>query len=122
MNIFIRKEIVKYMCIKKIKEVKNYTPHDINIILDDCEIIIESEGIARCNEIIEKQGEVLDVEIIKKKFQGVEGLPEERDDTIYIVSLVVAQSCKDRNDLVIPGEIVRDDAGKIIGCKNLAII
>lgn len=54
----------------------------------------------------------------------VEGLPSpERDDTAYIVSRVVAEACRDiRSDLFVPDDTVRDDAGRIIGCRALAIV
>ena len=59
---------------------------------------------------------------MEKSFNEVEGLPEPQENTIYIVSALVAGAAKDRDDLVIPNDIVRDDKGNIIGCKNLARI
>ena len=53
---------------------------------------------------------------------AVEGLPEERDDTLIIVSSLVAQAARDRSDLVIPNEAVRDEKGQIVGCKSLGRI
>ncbi len=62
------------------------------------------------------------VDIMQKSFSEIEGLPEPKKDTYYIVSALVAGAAKDRKDLLIPNELVRDEKGRIIGCKNLARI
>ena len=49
----------------------------------------------------------------------VQGLPDQRDDTVLIVSSMVAARCKDRTDVFIPNESIRDAEGRIIGCKSL---
>jgi hypothetical protein len=121
----------------------NATPHDINIMLDDdCEVTITSNVNSmfdnrkveitpdnlclRCNEIIESQDHVLSkhIPVISKKFTDIVGLPEEKPGVFYIVSLVVANAGKTlgRKDLLIPGTVVRNDKGQIIGCTNLAVV
>ena len=62
------------------------------------------------------------VDIMKKSFTEIEGLPEPKENTIYIVSALVAGAAKNRDDLVVPNDIVRDDQGRIIGCRSLAKI
>jgi len=52
------------------------------------------------------------------KFGDIQDLPAPQDDVIYIVSLLVKQDAKDRDDLVSPGTLVRDDKGNPIGCKG----
>lgn len=49
----------------------------------------------------------------------VEDLPEPQADTVYVVSSLVAQRCAGRLDVFIPNESVRDEQGRIIGCKSL---
>jgi hypothetical protein len=110
----------------------NYTPHTINL----GDIAIFSNGNARVSEKITvidtlsnidlintDLGEVVDtinnIDIINKKLGEVTGLPEQKDKQFIIVSLMVAQALPEREDLLIPGELVRDNTGKIIGCKNL---
>jgi hypothetical protein len=112
--------------------VLNFTPHDINL----GEIKIPSTGNARVSETISvvdtldnidvidyRLGGVVDmiksIDIINKKLGAVTGLPDKKDKTFLIVSLMVAQALPLRDDLLIPGELVRDGEGKIIGCKNL---
>ncbi len=38
----------------------------------------------------------------------------------YIVSLAVAQAARDRKDLFVPDDLVRDEKGVIVGCRRLA--
>ena len=49
-------------------------------------------------------------------------LPPVIPNTIYIVSEVVAKSCLERNDFRIVNGVVRDDNGKILGCRSLGRI
>ena len=47
----------------------------------------------------------------------VEGLPPPANGTIYVVSgMVLAAIPDDRRDVVAPGELVRDDQGRPVGC------
>jgi len=64
----------------------------------------------------------IQVDIMQKSFTEIEGLPEPKEGTIYIVSALVAGAAKDRDDLVVPNDTIRDDQGRIIGCRNLARI
>ena len=102
-------------------KIRNFTPHDINI---EGQEPIKSEGIIRCKEIVDIVGEHAGVTLIKKTFGGLEGLPAPEEGTLFVVNIVAAAAAKEigRTDCVVPGEIIRDDEGKIIGCKNLAII
>jgi len=44
---------------------------------------------------------------------------DETSHPTYIVSAMVAARCGPRDDVFSPGELVRDDAGRIIGAKGL---
>ena len=108
-------------------KVVNCTPHDVNLITENGSITFPRSGIIP--RLTEQQVKInsinsngIEIDIMKKSFNEVEGLPEPQENTIYIVSALVAGAAKDRDDLVIPNDIVRDDKGNIIGCKNLARI
>ena len=58
----------------------------------------------------------------KTGYGAVEGLPDQRDGVVYVVSVLTAQAAPDRKDLYIVDELVRDDMGRFIGCKALAQI
>lgn len=97
----------------------NLTPHTIN--LPD-RTIPPSGTIARCAEVTTPAGNLDGVEIICRNYGEVSELPEETsEDVYYIVSALVRLALPERFDLLSPGDIVRDESGKIIGAKNLII-
>ena len=104
-------------------EVINCTPHDINIILDNGEnIVIEASGIvARVSTVLSPRGMIGNIPLSETRFGEVENLPEPKYGTRYLVSRLVMEACPERSDLLVPGECVRDEEGKIIGCKTLSI-
>ena len=133
-------------------EIINCTPHDIVFVIENHiddefyaieKFIIKKSGIVpRVKEVenkievfkasVTRESEIetdgydngwhLYVDIMEKSFLEVEGLPEPKKDTYYVVSALVAGAAKNRNDLLIPNDIVRDDQGRIIGCRSLAKI
>ena len=138
--------------IHKDVNIINCTPHDIVFIVEshiDDEFytierfIIKKSGIVpRVKEVENKidvfkasvtresdikedgydNGWNLYIDIMKKSFSEVEGLPEPKKDTYYVVSALVAGAAKNRDDLLIPNDIIRDEEGRIIGCRSLAKI
>ena len=52
-------------------------------------------------------------------FGEPEGLPDFVEGTFYIVSQLVKSALPQRNDLLVPAEVVRDSEGNIIGCFSL---
>jgi DNA-directed RNA polymerase subunit RPC12/RpoP len=113
--------------LERVEKIVNLTPHDINI---ECQEAIKSSGICRVSETIENAGNFAGIQLIKKSFSKIENLPERMIGVKYVVSIIVAMAAKEpinydeqgeRDDLLLPGEIIRDSDGKIIGCKNLAV-
>lgn len=100
-------------------KIINVTPHTITL----CGTEIKSTGLARCESVVEKIGEVDGIKINRRSFGVVTGLPEPKGDTIYIVSQIVAQAVKGlRNDCFIVDETIRNEQGQIVGCNALAQI
>ena len=103
--------------------IVNLTPHALNIVTDSGTVTIPPSGIvARCSVRRERVGEVGGIPVNRTVFGDVEGLPEPTADTYYIVSAIVAQACPDRSDLLITDDAVRDEQGRIIGCRALATV
>lgn len=103
------------------KNIINLTPHDLVIMTESGEVVeeIPSSGNARVEEKKTKTGEINGVPVYKKYYSRVKGIPPEKDNTYYYVSsLVAAQS--ERNDLLVPGEYVRDEKGRIQGIVSFA--
>lgn len=107
----------------------NYTPHTINLHAGPGVQPIESLGEARAAEITTLStdlptdpfgdcGMCVHVPLAHKRYGDVTGLPESRPDTLYIVSTLIQQACPERSDLVSPDGIIRDDAGRVIGCRG----
>lgn len=106
------------------KVIINLTPHAINLVRDGqvVETIHPSGTIARVSMTTEIVGEVNGFEVRRNVYSEVVNLPERVDGTIYIVSALVAQAAKGRDDLMITDGSVRDVDGRIIGCTGFAVI
>lgn len=102
----------------------NLTPHDVNFVDNDGNIVrtVKPSGVvARRSVETIVIGEIDGIQVTESVFSDIENLPEEAEDTIYIVSSLVAERAK-RPDVYIPNESVRDSNGRIIGCKSLGRI
>lgn len=104
----------------------NLTPHAINFATADGQPImtVEPSGtLARVTAKTVTTGEVIvddiTVPITGTTYGEVENLPAPEVGTVYIVSSLVAQRCHNRDDVFIPNESVRDENGRIIGCRSL---
>ena len=102
----------------------NLTPHAITFIKEGGEnVVVEPSGtVARLSTTTVTIGEVNGIPVTTTEFGNIEGLPEPEEGTAYIVSSLVAGRCTERDDVFIPNESVRDDVGRIIGCKSLGRI
>lgn len=105
----------------------NLTPHKITIIGSDGETMCEiapSGVIARAASVIVDDGSINGVPVVRTSYGLVEGLPESVDETMYIVSSLTATAAKRSgrtiDDLLIPGRMVRDEEGIILGCQALS--
>ena len=100
----------------------NLTPHTVNILLESSKVInIQPSGVA---PRIEQENHLLGVEIcgvpVSKAVYGkTQNLPEEQNGVCYIVSKMVVDANPSRGDLFYPNDIVRDEKGRIIGCKSI---
>ena len=113
-------------------EIKNFTPHPINILDADGKEIttIQPEGVAIRLKSTTKPAGFTDtirtgnsgrIRLTKTVFGQAVGLPEPEAGTLLIVSQLVKSALPDRADLVVPAEVVRDESGRIVGCKSLGI-
>ena len=103
------------------KKIVNLTPH--TVCVGGIEIPPEGGEIPRVT-FTEREVSRLRVgdAVIPVKIRergAVTGLPEQRKDTILIVSSMVQSVCPDRGDLFVPGDFTRDDAGRITGAGCL---
>jgi len=106
-------------------EMRNYTPHTINLLDEDNKELfsIPPEGeVPRVEEKSEKIGSVGFAEVAplyKVELGQVKNLPEPEEGVVLIVSKMVARA-SNRNDLIVPINLVRNEQGRIIGCRGFA--
>ena len=110
--------------VEKIKNGKivNFTPHEVRLVDGDGKEIASfpSQGVIRLAEKREKIGNMDGIPIFKKEFVGSE-LPPKEEGTYYIVSLPVAQAFPERDDFLVPDQLVRDEKGRVIGARSFAV-
>lgn len=101
--------------------IRNFTPHQVTLILPDEELHFPSEGVARVEASTQIAFRLGKIPLTSTVFGEVTGLPPETDSTWLIVSRVVASALPNRSDLLVPNELVRDDQGRVIGCRSLEV-
>lgn len=101
-------------------KIINLTPHTINLVLENGTRAIEPSGkVARVSATTVKTGFIDDVPTSATEYGEVIDLPEPKEGVVYVVSSLVAARVPSRNDVYIPNESVRDEDGRIIGCRSL---
>ena len=105
-------------------KIINLTPHDISLMRNGqvVEIFPASRMPARVSVATEIVGEINGFEVRRNVYGQVVNLPERVEGTVYIVSALVAQAAKDRDDIFVTDGAVRDADGRIIGCTGFAVI
>lgn len=105
----------------------NLTPHAVNIVDSNDAItttIPASGNVARCSQTISIVGSVtlgsVAIPISSSSYGEVVDLPAPQDGVYYVVSRLVMSACPARQDLLVPNDLVRNDAGQVIGCRSLA--
>ena len=102
----------------------NLTPHAIKFFKPDGSTVeIPASGqLARLTTQTIQTDNIDGIPVTETVYGEVEGLPAPTEGNVYIVSSLVAQRVPDRTDVFIPAESVRDDQGRIVGCKSLGRI
>lgn len=106
----------------------NLTPHPVIVYDangDTLLLTIPSSGEARCAQVRELVGTCeyngVEVPLYSTSFGQVSGVPDPQYDTLYIVSALTAQALLgQRDDLVIPDNMVRNSTGQVVGCRGFA--
>ena len=105
-------------------QIINQTGHDINVydraVNHLRDFPAAGEEVPRCNEEQEINQEYINNFPVTWQFLGdVVNLPDEQPGTFYIVSRMVALAAPERRDLLIPGPLIKEKDGEVIGCKGL---
>jgi hypothetical protein len=116
-----QKQAYKRLQERKIMTIVNLTPHPLSVYtLDGSTLLhtIPSTGMARASETRVTCGEVEGVPLTSVQYGETTGLPDPVPGTIYVVSTITANASP-RADVYVPGEMVRDKEGRIVGSKGL---
>lgn len=90
----------------------------------DVEVFPAGKGLPmKLNGTITVVGSENGINVIKFAYPPAEaiGIPKSEKNTFYIVSQSICQAYPDRKDLVYPSNFVKNEAGKIVGCKMLVV-
>lgn len=103
--------------------ILNYTPHrELTYMPDGGEpIVLPQQGNVRLVEEYQPTDALPNgLPLTWLRYGKPAGLPEPRNGLVYVVSQLVVNACPDRDDLVFPAGLVRNDAGDIVGFRFLA--
>ena len=104
------------------KKIINLTPHDLNIVANDGSTVTinRSGNIARVAQTELVSATINEFDVTSIEYGAVENLPAEKDGVYYVVSRMVASAVPGRSDLLVPGPLVRDDEGRVIGARGFS--
>jgi len=105
--------------------VRNLTPHPVTLIAESGQVVLDPEKPTPRLKIKETElGKIsikgVPVLVVETRPEAIEGLPEPELGVLLIVSRVVAEAARDRDDLLVPDDFVRDEQGQVIGARRLA--
>lgn len=100
----------------------NLTPHDVVVIVDGkTSVFPKTDTIARC-EVIRQKFSIIDgIPIYATRLGNAINLPPMEEGKLFIVSALVKDREYNRHDLVSPGNLIRNEAGFVIGCEGFNI-
>ena len=111
--------------------IVNLTQHDVNLYVEGRTdpIVFKGVGIERAARVSVESTPAPsirtldgDLPFVKRVFGEVTGLPEPREDTLFIVSSLVMAGCRHRKDCIAPDtgpdSAKRDDEGRILGVRR----
>ena len=101
----------------------NLTPHAVHLHLTTGEVVTfpPSGAVARAKEIVTAVGEKAGVRVVTVAYGEVENVPPPGGGETYLVSALVRAALPERFDLFSPGELVRNEAGVVVGCRTLVM-
>lgn len=108
----------------------NLTPHALNIHNGDSVLTLPPSGevarVASESTLVDsfvtiENGKAVTVNVYDTTYGDVSGLPPYRpsDMVMYVVSGMVNNAVPNRHDVCSPGELIRDENGRPIGCRGL---
>lgn len=106
--------------------IVNLTPHEVKIVDGGNNVVavFPSDGVARASQHDVLVDEINSIPVVKTEFGEVLGLPEPTEGTVFIVSRITVEAARTQgrttDDLLATSGAVRDDQGRIVGCRAFA--
>ena len=99
----------------------NLTPHNLNIHTSNGTVVEvpPSGSVARVATTYTAIASIGDIDVFDCVYGEITGLPDPAINSIFVVSGQTNAALSHRGDVFSPGELVRDEAGKPIGCLGL---
>lgn len=100
----------------------NCTPHDVNIIDEAGKVITfpKSGVVPRLKQETQIVDNLNGIPVTETVFGETQELPAPMEGVFLIVSRLVMSANQNRQDLLVPNDVVRDESGNIIGCRSFA--
>lgn len=104
----------------------NLTPHTVTFLGPDGQKVelLPSGAVARASLQRAQTAEVifggLAIPVYKVLPAGQAIIPPAVPGVQLVVSRLVAEACRDRDDLLVPDDLVRNEEGRVLGCRALA--
>lgn len=109
--------------------LRNYTRHQVDLVAGDGTVttLDPEPAPVRIEVTTQEHGRAYGVPVVKEATERIRGLPAPEEGVWIIVSRRVADYCMQRPqysrwDLLIPGDQVHDDTGRVIGCRSLVMV
>jgi len=102
--------------------ILNLTPHTIRVLDEDgnCLATFPEGGAPIRLHATKVECEPIDgIPTVKTVFGKAKYLPQFQRDTFYIVSQLVKNRYPEREDLLVPVDVLKDYRGMSIGCRAL---
>lgn len=113
-------------------EIINMTPHAVTLMDNENTIIkvVAPAGMTiRLTQETEVVGSLDGIPLTRTKYgdplvvseEGTSAMPAVEEGVYYVVSAMVKNALPERADFLVPAEQVRDEAGRVIGCRSLGV-
>lgn len=110
-------------------EIVNLTPHNIDILSQSENVIKVLPPCSNPPRVEEHSRQVNSVSVDDKtipikvvSYTHKVDLPEEKPETYYVVSRLIAETRPERTDLLVPYDIVHTPDHSIKGCQSFSLI
>lgn len=105
-------------------KIINLTPHAINVVVNGQTRTFPSEGVARATQTSTQVGSLEGIPVFRMEYGAPVDLPDPEEGVYYVVSAITATAARESgritSDLLLTANLVRDEAGRVVGCGGFS--